>query len=366
MRFQADFRYKFNSCSRNIDGDFLSFFIKKSQLLFAMLALIMFCMNTATAQTPSAKTFDLQGHRGARGLLPENTLPAFEKALAIGVTTLELDVGVTRDGFVVISHDRSLNPEITRDAASAFIAQPVLVFTQTLAQISAFDVGRINPASPYATRFASQQPIDGTRMPTLAQLFERTKALGAHAVRFNIETKISPEKPQETVSPEAFVNALLAVIDAYGMRERVTVQSFDWRTLELVLARHPGMSVAFLSAEQSWTNNVRERPPTEPNWTGQVRASQHTDTPSLVRAAAQTASGPAANAIWSPYFADAPKHLVEKAQSLGLKVIPWTANEPKHIEAVIDTGADGLITDYPDRARAILQKRGIAVAAPLR
>jgi glycerophosphoryl diester phosphodiesterase len=302
--------------------------------------LIITCMTTAYA-----KPFDLQGHRGARGLLPENTLPAYDEALRIGVTTLELDVGVSSDGVVVISHDRALNPEITRDAQGQWLAQPVLVNALTFAQLQGYDVGRINPASAYAKRFATQVPIDATRMPSLAQLFERMQSSGLH---FNIETKISPEKPDETVSPEVFVDKLLAVVQAHQMAHRVIIQSFDWRTLALVQQRAPGVRTAYLSAQQPWTNNIQSKTPDSPRWTGPVRAQDHADVPSMVKAAGGT--------IWSPYFGDINAALVRKAHSLGLKVIAWTVNDDTDLDAVIAMQVDGLISDYPDRAKAALQR----------
>jgi glycerophosphoryl diester phosphodiesterase len=305
---------------------------------------------TTACTTP----FDLQGHRGARGLLPENTLPAYEQALRIGVTTLELDVGVSSDGVVVISHDRSLNPEITRDSTGQWLAAPVLVNSLTFKQLQSYDVGRINPASPYAKRFATQVPRDGTRMPALAELFERMQTTSVH---FNIETKISPEKPSETVSPEVFVDKLLAVVHAHGMAKRVVVQSFDWRTLALVQQRAPHMRTAYLTAQQPWTDNIKPKTAVSPRWTSTVRYEDHSDVPSMVKAAG--------GGIWSPYFGDITPELVKKAHALGIKVVPWTVNDEAHIKAVMAMGVDGLISDYPDRARTLLLAAGYALPAPV-
>jgi glycerophosphoryl diester phosphodiesterase len=316
---------------------------------YGLIYLLIICMTTACT-TP----FDLQGHRGARGLLPENTLPAYEQALRIGVTTLELDVGVSSDGVVVISHDRSLNPEITRDASGQWLAAPVLVNSLTFKQLQSYDVGRINPASEYAKRFATQVPRDGTRMPSLAELFERMQATSVH---FNIETKISPEKPTETVSPEVFVDKLLAVVQAHSMAQRVTIQSFDWRTLAVVQQRAPGMRTAYLTAQQPWTDNIKPKTATSPRWTDKIRYEDHSDVPSMVKAAG--------GGIWSPYFADITPALVKKAQALGLKVVPWTVNSTTDLQAVIDLKVDGLISDYPDGARALLLKAGYSLPAPV-
>jgi glycerophosphoryl diester phosphodiesterase len=323
-------------------------------LVLPVICLIIWGMNTAAAQTTP---FDLQGHRGARGLLPENTLPAFEKAMELGVSTLELDVGVTKDGIVVISHDRALNPEITRDASGAYLTAPVLVNRLTLAEIKTYDVGRINPESAYAKRFPTQQPVDGTRMPALSTLFKRMEALGAKKLRFNIETKISPEKPNDTVSAAVFARKLLDVVRKHGMTSRVTIQSFDWRTLQIVQELQKGRTkkvlTSCLSSQQPWGDNITPKSDKGLYWTGSVRTAEYADVPSMVKAAGCD--------VWSPYFADITPALVKKSHELGLKVIPWTTNSEAEMTAVIDAGADGLITDYPDRARVVLKNRGIAL-----
>ncbi len=327
-------------------------------LLFLLInCLIIWGMNIATAQTVPLAPFDLQGHRGARGLLPENTLPAFEKTIALGVTTLELDVGVSKDGSIVISHDRALNPEITRDASGAYLAAPVLVHRLTMAELKTYDVGRINPESAYAKRFPDQQPIDGTRMPALSTLFKRVEALGAKKIRFNIETKISPEKPNDTVSAAVFARKLLDLVRLHGMTSRVTIQSFDWRTLQRIQELQKGhpkkVLTSCLSSQQDWGDNITAKSDKGPIWTGSVRAADYADVPSMVKAAGCD--------IWSPYFADITPALVKKSHALGLKVIPWTTNTEAEMTAVIEAGADGLITDYPDKAKALLAQRGIAL-----
>src|SRR5262245_23420004 len=156
----------------------------------------------------SASAFDLQGHRGARGVAPENTLEGFALALSIGVTTLELDIGVTRDGVVVVSHDRRLNPDHTRGPDGKFLdAEGPAIHALTLAELKQYDVGRLKPGTAYAKSFPYQLPADGERIPALTEVFDLVKRVGADHVRFNIETKISPAAPGDTLPPEAFAEA---------------------------------------------------------------------------------------------------------------------------------------------------------------
>jgi glycerophosphoryl diester phosphodiesterase len=296
--------------------------------LWAIAALIV--PMTATA-------FDLQGHRGARGLAPENTLQAFATALAIGVTTLELDTGITKDGVVVIHHDRRLNPDIARGPDGNWLEAPApLVRELTFEELRSYDVGRLKPGSKTAADFPEQQPFDGARVPSLAELFDLVEKAGNALVRFNIETKISPQAPEETVEPEPFARALIAEIRKAGLEARTSIQSFDWRTLQVVEREAPAIATVYL--------------------TGRKR-----DGGSQARAV-HAAGG----RIWSPNFAEMDSASVVEARALGLKVIPWTVNEPAAIERVLDLGLDGLITDYPDRARAQMQRRGLPLPPPLR
>ena len=301
-----------------------------------------------------AAAFDLQGHRGARGLAPENTLPAFERALALGVSTLELDVGLSADGVVVIAHDPYLNPLITRDAASQWLpgSRGPLIRSLSFAQLQAYDVGRIQPGTPYASTFGNQQPLDGTRIPTLAALFERVKLLGATAVRFNIETKLNPEQPADTASPEQMTDALLKVVRDAGMLTRISIQSFDWRTLQIVQRLEPSIPTVYLSIQTANTNNI-----TSGAWTAGFKIAEHASVPAMVKAAG--------GAVWSPNGGAVTQALVQQAQALGLKVIPWTINQAADMERLIGWGVDGLITDYPDRLREILRQRQLPLPPPL-
>src|SRR5215510_631384 len=182
----------------------------------------------------SAAAFDLEGHRGARGLAPENTLPAFAKALSIGVTTLELDVGVSEDGVVVVCHDRRLNPDIARGPDGRWLTGRTRTIRElTFQELQRYDVGRIRPGSDYSKRFQDQRRMDGVRIPRLADVFALVRHARNDAVRFNIETKISPLAPEDTIGPEEFARALIEVVRANGMASRTIVQSFDWRTLAL-------------------------------------------------------------------------------------------------------------------------------------
>ncbi|MGZ5182005.1 MAG: glycerophosphodiester phosphodiesterase [Ramlibacter sp.] len=319
-----------------------------------LLAAAVLC--AACAACAGALAFDLQGHRGARGLAPENTLAAFDRALTVGVDTLELDIGVTADGVVVVSHDPFLNPAITRDPQGQWLAaRGPLIHSLTLAQLQAYDVGRIRPGSSYAAAFARQEPHDGERVPTLAALFDLVKSRGAR-VRFNIETKIDPTRPDDTVDAETMTAALLKVVRDAGMEDRVSIQSFDWRTLRIARRLAPAIPTVCLTVQSASTDNVRD-----PRWTAGLQLADHGSVPRLVRAAGCT--------IWSPNAGALQPDLVKEAHGLGLGVAAWTVNTPAEMDRMLDAGVDGLITDYPDRAREVMLRRGMelpAIPEPIR
>lgn len=296
-----------------------------------------------------AQAFDLQGHRGARGLAPENTLAAFAAALSVGVDTLELDTGVTRDGVVVVSHDAALNPDLTRGPDGRWLeGRGPAIRSLTYAQLRRYDVGRLKPDTAYAKRYLEQKPHDGARIPRLAEVFALVQRAGNAAVRFNIETKLSPAAPDETAAPEVFARALVAAIRASGMAPRTTIQSFDWRTLQLVQKEAPEIPTVYLSAQQKWLDNVAEGSA----WTAGVRAQDHGGSvPRMV-----TAAG---GRIWSPYFGDLTAAQLAEARALGLKVVVWTVNEAEPIHRMLELGVDGIISDRPDRVREAMAARGM-------
>ena len=296
-----------------------------------------------------AEAFDLQGHRGTRGHAPENTLAAFERALAIGVDSLEMDAAITADGVVVVSHDPALNPALVRDPQGAWLKGPgPLIKTLTWSQLQAYDIGRIDPSSAYGRQFPDQQPRDGERVARLADVFARVRALGADTVRFDIETKVFPDRPDDTIAPEPFVQALLAAIREAGMTRRVMIQSFDWRTLALVQRLEPGMETVYLTTRGSTDSGL---------WSDGRRLRDYPGIPEMVKAASGT--------TWSPRHDLLSAADVKRAQGLGLKVIPWTVNDPADADRLIGWGVDGLISDYPDRVREVMRQRGLPLPAPL-
>ena len=281
----------------------------------------------------SNSEFDLQGHRGARGLAPENTLHGFRLAARLGVRTMELDVGTTRDGAVVVHHDPALNPDITRDGSGAWLDGPgPLLHDLTLAQLQAYDVGRLRPGTTYAEAYASQVSHDGARIPTLDQVL----ALDA-TLRWNIELKLTPDRPGCTIPAEEMVERVLHVVDAAGAGPRVALQSFDWAAPRHLRRIRPGIAAGWLTDEKTVAD--------APVWLGRHLGGM-SDVPDAV---AKEGGG-----TWAPHHADLTEDLLDQAHDLGLHVLPWTVNAVDDMRRLVDWGVDGLITDWPDRALPLL------------
>ena len=311
---------------------------------------------TLLAACLQAQAFDLEGHRGARGLAPENTLPAFAVALSLGVTTLETDIAITRDGQLVLSHDPALNPDVTRGPDGQFLAaRGPLIRDLTFDELQRYDVGRIRPGTRYAAQFPDQTPLDGARIPRLADLFALVKRSGNTQVRFDLETKVTPTAPDETIAPEPFARALIKAVRDAGMAGRTTIQSFDWRTLPVVQKEAPEIATAYLTAQQPWLDNVGAGKAGASPWTAGIAFAEHGSVPKMVKAAG--------GSIWSSHFADLDAAKVNEAHALGLQVLAWTVSTPAQIASVMDLGVDGIVTDRPDLVREEMKRRGMPLPA---
>jgi glycerophosphoryl diester phosphodiesterase len=298
----------------------------------------------ATATLPEG--FDVEGHRGTRGLKPENTLPAFETALDLGVTTLELDLHYTADGVAVIWHDDSIGKDkcqLDLVASDPLPPDPDLVSTPksalmisqlTFNQVQKYHCDRNPDPDQFPEQRNGPTPLAGDRYQiiSLAELFDFVDAYGANVrksaaqqenarrVQFNVETKRQPNNPAgindgfDGTNPGSLEQAIVDLVEQRGLVERVIVQSFDHRSLWAVRKLNPAIRLAALTSGRA-----------DP--------------------AAYAAQGAA---IWSPQATDLTPALLEEAHMAGLQVVPWTVNDPGDMRRLIDLGVDGLISDRPD------------------
>ena len=299
------------------------------------MRLVWIVLAACGAAAPKPR-LDVEGHRGARGLRPENTVGAFERGIELGVDTLEMDVMLTADDVLVVHHDEHLNPDITRDGSGAWLpATGPALRSLTFEQLERYDVGRIKPGTAYAARFPDQQGSDGVRIPMLRQVIEAAERRAGGRIHYNIEIKTTPGKPDDTAPPAHVADVLVGIVRETGIAPRTTIQSFDWRGLHRVAQLAPELPRSCLT----------EAPIGDASWTdGMQLAAYGGSVPRLVAAAGCQ--------IWSPDYSALTAAQVAEAHALGLRVLPWTVDTREAIGSVIALGVDGVITDFPDRLPA--------------
>ncbi len=275
------------------------------------------------------------GHRGARGLFPENTLEGFAAAVALGIDGIELDVAITADGIPVVCHDPALNADLVRIADGTWLARHgPLIRDLTLSELAGYDVGRARPGGSVAQANPLQQPRDGARIPTLRQ------TLSAISLQIVIEMKTLPDRPDWTVSAAEMAERAAAVVDETGAAGRVTLESFDWRGPRHLRQTRPDLRLAWLTRAET----VRAA---ELWWGGPVPGDFGGSVPRAVAAE----GGP----VWAPEHVDLSANLVQEAHELGLTVLAWTVNRAEDMARLIGWGVDGLITDRPDIAKDVMR-----------
>ncbi|MDY6999612.1 MAG: glycerophosphodiester phosphodiesterase [Actinomycetota bacterium] len=300
--------------------------------------------------------FDLQSHRGGRGETTEESLRAFAKSLELGVSTLEFDIVLTADAQPLVWHDPRIEPAKCADTGPAFPGDPQfpyvgkLVHDLTLAQIRTLDCGRRLPDFPDA------EVVAGNTIATLPEVFALTDAYRAD-VRYNIETKIEADHPEMSASPEQFVEVILAAVRAADKLDKVDIQSFDWRTLPLVAQAAPDVPRVALWDETTWV-------PGSP-WLAGVDPAEVGDPIDGAMMVGADILSPGYSVPYGLTPADpgfrlvADEAFVARAHAAGLRVIPWTINDPDTMRAQIAAGADGIITDYPTRLRTVMAEFGM-------
>lgn len=278
-------------------------------------AYVMVILLLLGCETP--RQLDIQGHRGYRGLFPENTLLGFKKALELGVNTLELDVVISKDSLVVVSHEPFMNHEIALDAFGREIEKQnetsFNLFQMAYDSIKQYDCG-----SRVHMRFPGQEK-EKTYKPLLKEVIDMAEDISNKSVYYNIEIKSKPEIDRLfTPHLDAYVDLVVNVIVSKGVEKRTIIQSFDLRALELTKLRYPKLQLALLVDE---TESI------------EGKLSDLSFKPNIV----------------SPYFKLLNAEIVKRLHSKGFKVIPWTVNEPSDIAQIIALNVDGIISDYPNR-----------------
>jgi len=306
--------------------------------------------------------FDLQAHRGGLGLVVESTLASFSNALEIGVTTLELDVQLTSDRQAVVTHDRQVNAAKCRDTAPAFPNDPAYPYVgKSIVNLSLAQVRTLDCGSQTLPQFPEQRPSPGARMPLLTEVLDLLTRYHAQQTWLNIETKVEAGAPHETAPREQFVQLVARQVREAGFLHRVTIQSFDWGALMRMRQVEPRLPIVALTNVEFLQTGRPGRSP----WLGGLDLDDFGGDPlkAIASFGADAFSplhgfphnGKVTDPGYRPYVT---KAMVDRAHQLGIRVIPWTIDDTATMHKLIDDGVDGIITDYPDRLRAVIAQRG--------
>jgi len=291
------------------------------------------------------------GHRGAAGLAPENTVAAFGKACELGVDAVELDVFLTADNNIVVYHDYSLKPEITRTPDGEWLSRPgPLIKELSLANLKTYDVGRLKPGTRYSRQYPEQQPVDGERIPTLGEVISLLKTKCDPTTQLWVEIKTNPEKPKLTPAPETVAAAVVRLLHTQNFSGRVRILSFDWRALAHIQKLEPQIPTVYLSLEGVSLNNIKaDRPGASPWMAGLDIDDFSGSIPQAVKAAG--------GRYWAPYYKHLTNDLLNEAHELGIQVFVWTTDKRSDMVRFIEMGVDGIETNRPDILKSVVSER---------
>ena len=284
------------------------------------------------------------GHRGARGLMPENTIQGFEYILDNDVLAIEFDVLLTKDEVPVITHDFYLSKAITRNAEGNWLSEDgPRISDLTVSELQMFDIGGVDKRSLYGSLYPEQAFLSGIRIPKLSDLLDLVCLPKGQDLFMLLEIKSEPSIPKSKI-----IENIVLEIEKRSLSNRTVLHSFDWNLLEECGRLAPEMPRSYLSQLPESSNDPFDKPSEEisPDF-----SSLNGSIPEAIQAAG--------GHLWCPYFKDVTAELVGEAHRLGLPVCTWTVNEIEDFENMLDMGVDGIITDYPDRAKNVFRSRGL-------
>lgn len=346
--------------------------LSKKLLLSGLAALTIYSgFNNIDISTTYAKVnydvFDLEAHRGGRDVRPENTLYSYAYAIELGATSIECDMQLTKDGQIVMSHNPILNSDITRDENGNYIKNNKYdIRLMTVDELKKFDVGVMDQnCGEYYDLHGKTQFTYDAKIPTLEELMQLIQSYGDKNIVLNIETKSYPDPAsagyKNNADPKKFVEVFNNIVKKYDMEDRVVLQSFDWQTLIEMKKLNPNISTSALWQEQpSWgrdSESLRRYEKKKSPWLGGLDIKDYQGNP--VKAAHAIGAD-----IISPYYTEISKQDVDEAHSLGMKVVPWTVNNEKDMNMLLDMGVDGIISDKPWLLKQVLEKRNIKLHTP--
>ena len=293
----------------------------------------------------------IYGHRGARGVLPENTLDSFQYLFDNDINAYETDILISKDSIPVITHDFHLDPSLTQDEEGNWLEdENIKIIDLTYDQISKYEVGSLNKLTKYGRRFLNQKKLENQKIPKVSELLDLTSKNKVSDLVINLEIKSTPVQENLTPSPEEMVKIVLEEVNKSNLTDKIIYSSFDWRVLREIKNYNPEIPRAYLSFEQQGSGsfgNIYDQSP----WMDFTPLHNNVDLPKLIKALGGQA--------WHPFYRNVTEKIVETSHNENLPVNVWTVNEEEDMLRMIDIGVDGIMTDYPVQLKELCEKKNI-------
>jgi len=288
----------------------------------------------------------IYGHRGARGVLPENTLESFEYLFENNIRAYETDILISKDNIPVITHDFKLDPSYTKDVNGNWIEdENIKIIDLTYEEILKYDVGTLNKLSRYGRKFINQKSLDNQKIPKLSDLLKLSSDNKFDDLLINLEIKSTPIEEGLTPSPEEMVKIVIDEVGRSNLSDKIIYSSFDWRVLREIKERDPKIPRAHLTSGAK--GKIYDKSP----WLDFTPLHSEVDLPKLIKALGGSA--------WHPNYKDVNKEIIEISRNEGLPVNVWTVNKEQDMLRMIDYGVDGIMTDYPLKLMELCDKENI-------
>ena len=288
----------------------------------------------------------IYGHRGARGVLPENTLESFKYLFENNIRAYETDILISKDNIPVITHDFKLDPSYTKDVNGNWIEdENIKIIDLTYEEILKYDVGTLNKLSRYGRKFINQKSLDNQKIPKLSDLLKLSSDNDFDDLLINLEIKSTPIEKGLTPSPEEMVKIVIDEVSRSNLSDKIIYSSFDWRVLREIKERDPKIPRAHLTSGAK--GKIYDKSP----WLDFTPLHSEVELPKLIKALGGSA--------WHPNYKDVNKEVIEISRNEGLPVNVWTVNKEQDMLRMIDYGVDGIMTDYPLKLKELCDKENI-------
>jgi len=288
----------------------------------------------------------IYGHRGARGVLPENTLESFKYLFENNIRAYETDILISKDNIPVITHDFKLDPSYTKDVNGNWIEdENIKIIDLTYEEILKYDVGTLNKLSRYGRKFINQKSLDNQKIPKLSDLLKLSSDNDFDDLLINLEIKSTPIEEGLTPSPKDMVKIVIDVVSRSNLSDKIIYSSFDWRVLREIKERDPKIPRAHLTSGAK--GKIYDKSP----WLDFTPLHSEVELPKLIKALGGSA--------WHPNYKDVNKEIIEISRNEGLPVNVWTVNKEQDMLRMIDYGVDGIMTDYPLKLKELCNKENI-------